>query len=470
MMLSCGTGRPEAAAMTVTSPTNESILTVGEELEIADGKVSPQLDVFEGPEKKLEIFFSPMTNASTFAAHAEGFRHFSYSTWADILADARCSILHTIGNEEFDAYLLSESSLFVYPSKLILKTCGTTTLLLVLPKVLALADELGMPLANVHYSHFRYAFPQLQPYPHSSFGEEQRTMRQMLKGRVRKISAKSIGTHVATGTAWFVLCADGDSSARTAMSCSDSIFEVAMEGISSRVCDSFFGSTKVHGGKTGRELALSMSSICGISTLVAGATIDDWAFEPCGYSMNALRGQYYYTVHVTPEHAFSYASFETNDPAFATAEKLNAIATTFEASSLTMTLTTRGSGGESICMPYLEDTTSATAPAICQITNEVSIQVCSFERVHIDVKGSEATLNMHAVQARAAASADINCVSSDEEQSSHAGSWADSELTAPLDVTRSEADDCIDSPVAKRAKMTFNTREERLTAALCAAR
>ena len=67
------------------------------------------------------------------------------------------------GNAHFDAYLLSESSLFVYARKLILKTCGTTTLLLVLPKVLTLASQIGYALDNVHYSHFRYAFPQLQP-------------------------------------------------------------------------------------------------------------------------------------------------------------------------------------------------------------------------------------------------------------------------------------------------------------------
>merc|ERR1719454_1915412 len=113
---------------------------------------------FEGPEKKLEVFFSGLPNKS-------GFRHFPPSVWSDVLSEAHCSILHSVGNEAFDAYLLSESSLFVYPHKLILKTCGSTTLLLVLPKVLGLAAQLGCSLSHVHYSHFRFAHPQLQPYP-----------------------------------------------------------------------------------------------------------------------------------------------------------------------------------------------------------------------------------------------------------------------------------------------------------------
>jgi S-adenosylmethionine decarboxylase len=55
-----------------------------------------------------------------------------------------------------------------------------------------------------------------------------------------------------------------------------------------------------------------MTTKAGIQNLVPGATIDETAFTPCGYSMNAIFHDVYSTIHVTPEAACSYASFETN--------------------------------------------------------------------------------------------------------------------------------------------------------------
>jgi len=50
----------------------------------------------------------------------------------------------------------------------------------------------------------------------------------------------------------------------------------------------------------------------GIADLFPGAIIDDYTFDPCGYSMNGLLGESYFTIHVTPQPSCSYASFETN--------------------------------------------------------------------------------------------------------------------------------------------------------------
>jgi S-adenosylmethionine decarboxylase len=50
----------------------------------------------------------------------------------------------------------------------------------------------------------------------------------------------------------------------------------------------------------------------GIAALLAGVQIDDHQFSPLGYSLNGLRGEEYYTIHVTPQPECSFVSFETN--------------------------------------------------------------------------------------------------------------------------------------------------------------
>jgi S-adenosylmethionine decarboxylase len=71
--------------------------------------------------------------------------------------------------------------------------------------------------------------------------------------------------------------------------------------------------------------ARELSSELGITGLFPPelTTLDAYSFTPCGYSSNALlkwgetpaeSGEGYYTIHVTPEKGWSYASFECNVP------------------------------------------------------------------------------------------------------------------------------------------------------------
>jgi S-adenosylmethionine decarboxylase len=59
-----------------------------------------------------------------------GLRQLTRPQLDQIGARTRCTILSQCSNKYMDAYLLSESFLFsIYPYMLVLKTCGTTTLL-----------------------------------------------------------------------------------------------------------------------------------------------------------------------------------------------------------------------------------------------------------------------------------------------------------------------------------------------------
>lgn len=68
----------------------------------------------------------------------------------------------------------SESSMFVWPHKLILKTCGTTTLLLGLPTLLRIASETcGLRgVWRCFYSRKTFMFPDRQRGPHKDWAQE----------------------------------------------------------------------------------------------------------------------------------------------------------------------------------------------------------------------------------------------------------------------------------------------------------
>ncbi|CEM03971.1 unnamed protein product [Vitrella brassicaformis CCMP3155] len=103
------------------------------------------------------------------------------------------------GDGSVTAYLLSESSLFVYDDTIVLKTCGTTTPLLCTDALLhlLLPDHILSRIASHHlgdscrssecewpsialssvvdyalFTHLNYRQPQLQTYPHRTFNEE----------------------------------------------------------------------------------------------------------------------------------------------------------------------------------------------------------------------------------------------------------------------------------------------------------
>lgn len=252
---------------------------------------------FEGPEKNLEVCFKPGVG------NPLGCRQLTRSQLDLLCKQARCTILNKISNQHQDAYVLSESSLFVWPYKMILKTCGTTTLLRCLPRLLEATQALGMELEWVGYSRKNYFFPTDQYFPHSSFEQEL----SFLKSHSR-LSAKLNGSGYVLGSItadhWFVYVADQCS--RPSYECHDRVMNIMMFDMDRDAAEMFYKKD----GITARE----MTRKSGIADLVPGAQIDDFSFEPCGYSMNAIAYGHYATIHVTPEPECSYASFETSTP------------------------------------------------------------------------------------------------------------------------------------------------------------
>ncbi|KAI5839489.1 S-adenosylmethionine decarboxylase [Morchella snyderi] len=137
-------------------------------------------NAFEGPEKLLEVWFTPSPELLPPTTHQNGLKYITKERWEQMLDIVKCKVLSVVKNDNVDAYLLSESSMFVFPHKVILKTCGTTTLLNGLPEMLRIAAEAGFNNGGAHvatpyrvfYSRKSFMFPDKQMHPHKSWRDE----------------------------------------------------------------------------------------------------------------------------------------------------------------------------------------------------------------------------------------------------------------------------------------------------------
>jgi S-adenosylmethionine decarboxylase len=238
--------------------------------------------------------------------------------------------------------LQSESSLFVSAHKLILKTCGTTLNLLGVPRILEIAAQYAdMPTVyRCFYSRKSFMFPERQKGPHRDWKHEVEFLDNIFKDGAAYTIGKVNGDH------WLLYMASQVDSMANSPTNSQILFpsdfqnvpdytiEILMSDLGKAARDPFFFNEEPV-STSPSTLALDISRHFGINDIFPShlTSIDAYAFTPCGYSSNALirwgdqslpkslhiptnpsTGEGYYTIHVTPEEGWSYASFECNVP------------------------------------------------------------------------------------------------------------------------------------------------------------
>ncbi|KAJ7647469.1 S-adenosylmethionine decarboxylase [Roridomyces roridus] len=277
---------------------------------------------FEGPEKLLEIWFAPSP------ADAEdgnsGLRKIAPSVWEEMLDIVKCKVLSVVRGDEMDAYLLSESSFFVSPYRLILKTCGTTLNLLGLPRILEIAaTQANLPTVHrCFYSRKSFMFPERQLGPHRDWKDEVEFLDNIFPNGAAYTVGKVNGDHwllYMTGPLDSEPVPDSPLLSTTSRhSLPDYTVEILMSDLSPGARQPFFA---VDGSADNpSDSGQTLSASIGIADIFPShlTTLDAYSFSPCGYSANALikwgDGEGYYTIHVTPEEGWSYASFECNVP------------------------------------------------------------------------------------------------------------------------------------------------------------
>ncbi|CAG8553510.1 11343_t:CDS:2 [Ambispora leptoticha] len=352
---------------------------------------------FEGPEKLLEVWFGASPEIATKnqndnsgndinnvaekdenvnRSKRTGLRQVETQHWKEMLTIVNCQILSVISNHHVDAYLLSESSMFVYPHKLILKTCGTTKLLLAIPQLLKIAAERChfFGVWRVFYSRKSFMFPERQLHPHKDWKDEVTYLEKLfaayIVGRINgdhwnlyltspqddvlldhkyQHLTPAITTTTTTSRTPSphhipeppvidthppsTFLSDSEKELEqdtlspttikaimtTASEFQDQTIEILMTNLEKSSVQKFYqsNSKKENGdddNEGGAKSGARINRESGIADLYPEAKLDSFLFTPCGYSANALLDENYFTVHVTPEPSCSYASFESNVP------------------------------------------------------------------------------------------------------------------------------------------------------------
>ncbi|MCL1143038.1 S-adenosylmethionine decarboxylase proenzyme [Shewanella gaetbuli] len=233
---------------------------------------------FEGSEKKAEIIIDP-----SFGSLLE----LPVSFWENIVGLAKADILSSIDNEHCTAYLLSESSLFVWQHKVVILTCGLSTLI---DSICALIDTVGSPnILGVTYQRKNEYLAHLQ---NSTFEQDIQVLRQKVPG-----SACRIG-HLDTHHHYIFT-----SHSSVALPYQDNRYELLMYHISGPIAQYL---------TTADQSIEKIAQLLQLDKLFNGFQLDAHLFNPCGYSVNGIKGDEYFTIHITPQEKSSYVSIETN--------------------------------------------------------------------------------------------------------------------------------------------------------------
>lgn len=234
---------------------------------------------FEGSEKKVEIVFNK-ERISPLRSRPESF-------WSELVAKSQATILGKVSSDEVDAYLLSESSLFVWDDRITMLTCGRTTLVRAIFFLLeAIPKEdwemLTFQRKNEYFGHFQS----------TNFLDDIEELGKHFDGSALRFG--NMDEHHN-----FVYHLNRPYTPEP----DDITTELLMYHIQGPAAESL---------RCGSQSIENIREILGLDRFFKDFKIHDFLFEPCGYSMNAVKGDKYATVHITPQEDTSYVSFETN--------------------------------------------------------------------------------------------------------------------------------------------------------------
>ncbi|WP_299806899.1 adenosylmethionine decarboxylase [uncultured Shewanella sp.] len=230
---------------------------------------------FEGSEKKIELHMS---------RSAVSLRSLPNDFWQQALAEAGAEILSVLSNQHCDAYVLSESSLFVWEHKLLLITCGNTRLV---DAATYLVEQLGTKcISSLNYQRKSEFLSHLQA---SRFEDDIEQLKAHIPGIAYRVGHLDNHHH-------YLFCSQPSQDSYSGAS-------LLMYHIKGEVAEYL---------RSDEQSSEQIRSLLQLERLLPQFKLDDYLFKPCGYSVNGLFEDRFITIHITPQERSSYVSIETN--------------------------------------------------------------------------------------------------------------------------------------------------------------
>lgn len=228
---------------------------------------------YEGTEKRLEITLKD-----------KNLLLFADEFWLAMVEQADAYIISKIENTKLKAYLLSESSLFVWQNKLLLITCGNTHLVKA-----AQFFQKRVNKENIQSLLFHRHYPHQQHLQKSNFAQDTTLLKSQLQGTTKHWQGKYQGDLFLFGESL------------TGMINTKQI--LMFHGLSG----DFAGSLQ-----NGSATLSKIESQLALSSFFPQLSIDQFIFTPKGYSLNSIAADQYLTIHITPEKLSTYLSLESS--------------------------------------------------------------------------------------------------------------------------------------------------------------
>jgi len=232
---------------------------------------------YEGTEKRLFINVNSIN-----------LLEFDDDFWQKLVAEAGADILSCINTPQITAYLLSESSLLIWKDKLLLITCGNTQLI---NAALFFQRHINHKHISQLIFHRHNALkPHLQA---TSFEQDTMRLKKCFNAPKQALKSDSQGNAFIYQNSEALL-----TPLQPMLQRIDMFHELQGAMI-----------TKLQSQPIAKQAILETLQI---NRFFPSLCIDHHSFEPKGYSLNALVGQDYLTIHLTPEKLSTYLSIESS--------------------------------------------------------------------------------------------------------------------------------------------------------------